>query len=114
MERSPRPSNPMNRPAYQGSNPISDVWAKHALGVLNKYFERAVYDQDDVEARSQMHLASTFAGKTYDIIRHWHSISAHHSVDRFELFNETSEKTSFITEQYIHKIIFTIPYFHSN
>lgn len=61
-DRSPCPENPAARPAYQGSNPISDVWSIHALGVLAKYFKRSVYNPDDLEARSKMHLASTFAG----------------------------------------------------
>ncbi|XP_066600883.1 probable hydroxyacid-oxoacid transhydrogenase, mitochondrial [Prorops nasuta] len=61
-ERSPCPPNPNSRPAYQGSNPISDVWAKYALRALRKYFKRAVYNQDDLEARSHMHLASSMAG----------------------------------------------------
>lgn len=39
-KRSPCPSNPVNRPAYQGSNPISDVWAIHALRIVAKYLKR--------------------------------------------------------------------------
>ncbi|KAE8598914.1 hypothetical protein XENTR_v10016989 [Xenopus tropicalis] len=60
--RSPCPTNPINRPAYQGSNPISDVWAKHALRIVAKYLKRAVRNPDDREARFAMHLASSFAG----------------------------------------------------
>ncbi|XP_037537362.1 hydroxyacid-oxoacid transhydrogenase, mitochondrial [Nematolebias whitei] len=61
-QRAPCPSNPINRPAYQGSNPISDVWSRHALHMVAKYLKRAVQDPEDLEARSNMHLASVFAG----------------------------------------------------
>ena len=50
------------RPAYQGANPISDVWATKSLQMVASYLERAAADAGDVEARTQMLLAATFAG----------------------------------------------------
>eukprot|EP00054_Salpingoeca_dolichothecata_P004837 m.32115 g.32115 ORF g.32115 m.32115 type:complete len:467 (+) comp14906_c0_seq1:57-1457(+) len=61
-ERTPRPENPKYRPAYQGSNPISDIWALHALRICKKYLKRAIADPGDTEARTEMLLASCFAG----------------------------------------------------
>lgn len=62
QKRGPRPLNPNMRPAYQGSNPVSDVWSKHALGIVAKYLKRSIKDASDLEARSNMHLASVYAG----------------------------------------------------
>jgi hydroxyacid-oxoacid transhydrogenase len=50
------------RPAYQGSNPISDVWAARAIEVVAQYLIRAIDDPEDDEARGQMLLAAAFAG----------------------------------------------------
>lgn len=60
--RSPRPTTPALRPTYQGSNPMSDVWAVHSLRLLAKYFVRSIEDRGDVEANSAMTLAATAAG----------------------------------------------------
>ncbi|KAK2061483.1 iron-containing alcohol dehydrogenase [Colletotrichum caudatum] len=61
-ERVPRPKNPILRPAYQGANPISDVFSFHALRATVKYLPRAVKNPDDYEAQSEMLLAATLAG----------------------------------------------------
>ncbi|RDL36571.1 uncharacterized protein BP5553_05923 [Venustampulla echinocandica] len=61
-ERTPRPTNPINRPAYQGANPISDIFSLQALRSTVKYLPRAVKDPEDHEAQSQMLLAATLAG----------------------------------------------------
>ncbi|KAH9810771.1 hydroxyacid-oxoacid transhydrogenase, mitochondrial-like [Teratosphaeria destructans] len=61
-ERVPRPTNPINRPAYQGANPISDIFSLQALRSTVKYLPRAVKDPDDFEAQSNMLLAATLAG----------------------------------------------------
>ena len=56
------PESPRLRPAYQGSNPISDVWATKAIEMVRKNILRVVEDPTDAEARSQMIIAATFAG----------------------------------------------------
>lgn len=60
--RTPRPQNPLARPAYQGANPISDVFALHALRATAAHLPRAAKNPDDIEARDQMLLAATLAG----------------------------------------------------
>jgi hydroxyacid-oxoacid transhydrogenase len=57
-----RPERPVLRPAYQGSNPISDVWSLEAMRWVSQYFVRAVEDPEDFEARSKMQLAASYAG----------------------------------------------------
>ena len=61
-QRTPRPQNPIYRPAYQGANPISDIFSLQALRSTIKYLPRAVRDPEDFEAQSEMLLAATLAG----------------------------------------------------
>ncbi|PAV21312.1 iron-containing alcohol dehydrogenase 1 [Pyrrhoderma noxium] len=61
-ERMPRPSNPINRPAYQGSNPVADIFSLWALKQTVKYLPRVAKDREDKEAKQQMLLAAAFAG----------------------------------------------------
>ncbi len=58
----PRPGRPIERPAYQGSNPISDIWSMEALRIVARYLIREVEDPSDDEARAQMMLAASYAG----------------------------------------------------
>ncbi len=57
-----RPDRPSLRPAYQGSNPISDVWSLQAMRLVNRFLVRAVEDPADEEARANMLLAASYAG----------------------------------------------------
>jgi len=56
------PADPRMRPAYQGANPISNIWAARAARIGSTYMVRAMEDPSDDEARTQMILASTIAG----------------------------------------------------
>jgi hydroxyacid-oxoacid transhydrogenase len=58
----PAPESPRMRPAYQGSNPISDIWSLASLDIVNKYLIRASKDPGDDEARGKMILAASYAG----------------------------------------------------
>ena len=62
FDQRPLPESPILRPAYQGSNPISDLWSMEALRIVSLYLYRAVEDQFDEEARAQMLLAASYAG----------------------------------------------------
>lgn len=62
FDAKPAPEEPMRRPAFCGSNPISDVWCEMALGLVGRFLRRAVMNGRDQEARYQMMLASTYAG----------------------------------------------------
>jgi len=57
-----RPASPAVRPAYQGSNPISDIWALQALRIVARYLVPSVEDPGNDEARAQMILAASYAG----------------------------------------------------
>ncbi|WP_019806983.1 hydroxyacid-oxoacid transhydrogenase [Saccharomonospora halophila] len=53
---------PETRVAYNGANPISDTWTEKALHLLARSFRRAVLGGGDLDARTDMMLAATFAG----------------------------------------------------
>ena len=58
----PAPEHPKLRPAYQGSNPISDIWASQAIRLISAHLVQAVEDPSDDEARGNILLAATYAG----------------------------------------------------
>jgi hydroxyacid-oxoacid transhydrogenase len=58
----PAPEHPGHRPAYQGANPISDIWAGKAMSVMARNIARVVDDPSDDEARGEMLLAAAYAG----------------------------------------------------
>jgi alcohol dehydrogenase class IV len=50
------------RVTYCGSNPVSDLWCERAMQLVAESFRIAVHQGDNLEARSSMMLAATFAG----------------------------------------------------
>ena len=62
FDHRPRPERPVLRPAYQGSNPISDLWSLEALRMVAEFLPRAVANPENDEARGKMLLAAAYAG----------------------------------------------------
>lgn len=58
----PAPEHPKLRPAYQGSNPISHIWASRATEMISQHLMRVIEDPSDIDARGQVLLAATYAG----------------------------------------------------
>jgi hydroxyacid-oxoacid transhydrogenase len=58
----PAPDHPRNRPAYQGANPISDIWTVQAIKMVGGNIVEAVHHPENDEARNQMILAAMYAG----------------------------------------------------
>ena len=56
-----RPPEPTQRALYAGATPISDTWSERALGLIGRYFRRAVASPGDIEARYGMSLAALFS-----------------------------------------------------
>ncbi|MCU0684354.1 MAG: iron-containing alcohol dehydrogenase [Polyangiaceae bacterium] len=61
----PRPASPGARPMSQGRNPWSDVGSLEALSLCGRFFERAVRDAADREAREAMSWAASLAGVAF-------------------------------------------------
>jgi hydroxyacid-oxoacid transhydrogenase len=58
----PAPEHPKLRPAYQGANPISNIWASQAIKMISKNLVRVIEDPSNDEARGEVMLAATYAG----------------------------------------------------
>jgi len=58
----PAPESPKLRPAYQGANPISDIWSSKAMEMVASTLTTVIEEPDDLEARGTMMLAAAYAG----------------------------------------------------
>jgi hydroxyacid-oxoacid transhydrogenase len=57
-----KPATPAERPPYQGANPISDIWCEKAIKLVREFLPKVVRDGQDRYARTQMMLATIYAG----------------------------------------------------
>lgn len=62
FDQRPAAENPRLRPAYQGANPISDIWSSKAIEIISKNLVQVLERPEDDQARGQMLLAAAYAG----------------------------------------------------
>jgi alcohol dehydrogenase class IV len=55
-------NDPEQRPTYVGSNPVSDAFIEKAIPLIARSLRRAVLRGNDLDARTDMMLAASFAG----------------------------------------------------
>lgn len=60
-----RIEDPLKRPLLQGANPWSDLAAREALAIVDRYLARGVRDADDHEARDQLMWGASLAGMAF-------------------------------------------------
>jgi hydroxyacid-oxoacid transhydrogenase len=60
-----RIASPLARPMIQGANPWSDLHAREALRIADRYLVRGVADAGDHEARDNLMWAATLAGMAF-------------------------------------------------
>lgn len=61
----PRPKTPLDRSIYEGATIFTDMLATESMKLIKRSIRRAVYRGSDIEARSDMLLASFFAGVAF-------------------------------------------------
>ena len=57
-----RAESSLQRPTYQGATPVSDIWAKEAIGLVAENLVTAIREPDNLEARQKMMLAAVYGG----------------------------------------------------
>lgn len=58
----PAPESPKYRPAYQGANPISHIWAAESIKLVAQNLPVVIREPNNLEARGKMMLASVYGG----------------------------------------------------
>ncbi|WP_287586580.1 hydroxyacid-oxoacid transhydrogenase [Candidatus Borrarchaeum sp.] len=61
----PKPKTPLERPVYTGATELTDLFAERPIELIGKHLRRAVFNGNDLEARSSMLLASFLAGVAF-------------------------------------------------